>query len=435
MGTPTFVLDIGRTMKVIILCLLLGTTLGAPGGPTFKEFEEEQHEKFMDPEEEAAAAKEFEKHEAQVEENNADYEAGNSNFMEEVEPWDDESDEEFEKEKEGLIIDDMTRTIPEGRGMGLIDTPEHEKVNTPEEIAFFEEIYAKYDRASIPATWDSRAKGWVSAVKNQGACGSCAAFAAVGAAESSLLKAGAAKASLDLSEQWLVDCKPANANGCNGASLSTYQQHMASTGNLMHENERPYKGSTTFQCPSGPYWSPGYKIVKAPTAWSPTDEQIMKHIMEFGATVVGLYASDSGFGHYKKGVFDKCYNGKGNHAVVAVGWGTEKNIPYWLIKNSWGPNWGDKGYIKIKRGTCYINKAGSIPLVSVKTTGQAGPVKPAPTPAPSADCDMSKYFGPITGTYYIRANGKRIKVVCHAGKCMVPGAKNSCIAICGQDPC
>ena len=148
--------------------------------------------------------------------------------------------------------------------------------------------------------------GWVSAVKNQGACGSCAAFAAVGAAESSLLKAGAAKASLDLSEQWLVDCKPANANGCNGASLSTYQQYMASTGNLMHENERPYKGSTTFQCPSGPYWSPGYKITKAPTAWRATDEQIMKHIMEFGATVVGLYASDSGFGHYKKGVFDKC---------------------------------------------------------------------------------------------------------------------------------
>merc|ERR1711910_136819 len=111
-------LDIGRTMKVIILCLLLGTTLGAPGGPTFEEFEESLNEKFLDPKEEAAAKEEFAKHEAQVEENNADYEAGNSNFMEEVEPRDDESDEEFEKEKEGLITDDMTRTIPEGRGMG-----------------------------------------------------------------------------------------------------------------------------------------------------------------------------------------------------------------------------------------------------------------------------------------------------------------------------
>merc|ERR1712038_422873 len=124
--TLTFVLDIGRTMKVIILCLLLGTTLGAPGGPTFKEFEEEQHEKFLDPEEEAAAKEEFAKHEAEVEKNNADYEAGKSNYKEEVEPWDDQPDQEFEKENEGLLpIDDMT----EARGMGLIITPEHERIN------------------------------------------------------------------------------------------------------------------------------------------------------------------------------------------------------------------------------------------------------------------------------------------------------------------
>ena len=146
-------------MKVIILFLLLGTTLGAPG-ETFEEFEEKNNEVFLDPHEEADAKEEFAKHEAQVEENNADYEAGNSNFMEEVEPWDDETDEEFEKEKEGLDPPaDMTRIIPEERGMGLIVTPEHERINTPEEMAFFDEIYAKYDRESIPATWDSRAKG------------------------------------------------------------------------------------------------------------------------------------------------------------------------------------------------------------------------------------------------------------------------------------
>merc|ERR1712203_1309459 len=139
-------------------------------------------------------------------------------------------------------------------------------------------------------------------------------------------------------------------------------------------------------------WSRGYKITKAPVAWRPSDEQIMKHVMEFGATAVALYASDKGFGHYKSGVFDKCNNNKVNHAVLIVGWGTEKNIPYWLIKNSWGSGWGDVGYIKIKRGTCYINKYGSSPVVSVKTTGQAGPVKPAPTPPASADCDLSKYF-------------------------------------------
>ena len=142
-------------MKVIILCLLLGTTLGAPGGPTFEEFEEGLNEKFLDPKEEAAAKEEFAKHEAQVEENNADYEAGKSNYKEEVEPWDDQSDQEFEKEKEGLLpIDDMTT-----RGMGLIITPEHERINTPEEIAYFDELVAKYVRAGVPDTWDSRAKG------------------------------------------------------------------------------------------------------------------------------------------------------------------------------------------------------------------------------------------------------------------------------------
>ena len=71
-------------------------------------------------------------------------------------------------------------------------------------------------------------------------------------------------------------------------------------------------------------------------------------------------------------------NEKVNHGVLIVGWGTENNIPYWLIKNSWGPGWGDSGYIKVKRGTCYINKYASVPLVSVKTTGQADPVNPAP---------------------------------------------------------
>ena len=125
--------------------------------PTFKEFEDKYHIKFIDPREEAAAKEEFAKHEAQVEQNNADYEAGMSNFKEEVEPWDDETIEQFEKEKEGLYP--ITRFPEEARGMGVIITPEHERINTPEDVAFFDQIYGKYDRSSIPATWDSRAKG------------------------------------------------------------------------------------------------------------------------------------------------------------------------------------------------------------------------------------------------------------------------------------
>ena len=75
-----------------------------------------------------------------------------------------------------------------------------------------------------------------------------------------------------------------------------------------------------------------------------------------------------------------------NHAVLAVGWGSEertadggwksctsgpKCIPYWIIKNSWGTQWGELGFGKIKRGTCGINSYGAVTLKAVKTTGVA----------------------------------------------------------------
>ena len=129
-------------------------------------------------------------------------------------------------------------------------------------------------------------------------------------------------------------------------------------------------------------------------------------------------------------------NTKVNHGVIIVGWGTENDIPYWLIKNSWGASFGDNGYIKVKRGTCYINKYGSAAIAVEKTTGEADPVDPnTPTPVPSGDCDMSSEYGLIMGNKVFIHNGKRVTAVCHNGLCMVDGAENSCIAICGKDPC
>ena len=63
-------------------------------------------------------------------------------------------------------------------------------------------------------------------------------------------------------------------------------------------------------------------------------------------------------------------NSQINHAVLAVGWGSEGGIPYWIIKNSWG-KWGQNGFGKLKRGTCGINSYGAVTLKAVKTTGVA----------------------------------------------------------------
>ena len=82
--------------------------------------------------------------------------------------------------------------------------------------------------------------------------------------------------------------------------------------------------------------------------------KLKKLIKTYGAALTVIYASDSSFSNYKSGVFDKCTGTKPNHAVLAIGWGKEKGVDYWLIKNSWGATWGNKGTVKVKQGTCGI---------------------------------------------------------------------------------
>jgi len=481
-------------MKIIVLCLLLGTAIGAPEKDlTIQEFEEKFHQKFADPKDEADAAEELAKREAEIDEQNEKFANGEANFDEELEPWDDLSEDEIIKEKTGLE-EGEERFNP--MRTGLLMKPEHERVNTPEERAFLDEIYAKYDRDSIPASWDSRAKGWVTVAKNQKSCGSCSAFAQIGMAETSLIKAGAKKEGMDLSEDWVINCRQDGSDVCDGAHISDYAQYMVKKGGLIHEKTSPYttqKGSKTGPCVTKPYWSPGYKFVKTVVEWGPagwgknqgpTDEQIMMQVMEHGSSVIGVYAHGPVFS-YKSGVLDTCSNEKGiNHAVLAVGWGTENGIPYWIIKNSWG-SWGQNGFGKIKRGTCGINSYGAVTLKAVKTTGVADDIPEDPTICKNKHehsdgkahercvlwknkgyckgkyeawmskncgqtcglctpkggyCDVKHLFGEITGKWKLGMTGsdgtfRDADGLCDAGKCYVIGMANSCKAICGKDPC
>ena len=127
-------------------------------------------------------------------------------------------------------------------------------------------------------------------------------------------------------------------------------------------------------------------------------------VYKYGAVATGIYAGDNGFGNYNKGVFDQCSSTQINHAVTVVGYGTESGNPYWLVKNSWGDNWGDGGYIKIARGKTECGIGGNCAAVECSKTGTAAPAPQAPAPAPipaNQICDISNLYGNsnITGTY------------------------------------
>ncbi len=194
------------------------------------------------------------------------------------------------------------------------------------------------------ATLPSAYTGYSTTPKNQGACGSCWAFAAIGLLESVILKNDGIE--VDLSEQHMNSCNPFNW-GCSGGFWPN--DMLVDTG-AVYESCYPYT-ATDSAC------VPGCAIAYTIQSWGfvtedwvvPPTEAIKQAIYTYGAVQVGVYA-DRTMQAYTSGVINKCkkrvrYT---NHAVMLVGWDDAKGA--WLMKNSWGTGWGENGYCWITYG-------------------------------------------------------------------------------------
>ena len=117
------------------------------------EFEDEFHELWSDPEEEALAAKELADEEASIEQDNLDYANGKSSYSEKLNALSALPEDEFEAEKVGGIEG------PTGYAKGLIETPEAERTLSPEDQAYLDKIYEDLDREYIPSSYDARSQG------------------------------------------------------------------------------------------------------------------------------------------------------------------------------------------------------------------------------------------------------------------------------------
>ncbi|KAF7205368.1 procathepsin L [Nothobranchius furzeri] len=225
-------------------------------------------------------------------------------------------------------------------------------------------LFMKPNFLEAPSSVDWRPLGYVTAVKNQGPCGSCWAFSATGALEGQLFRM-AGKLVL-LSEQNLVDCSiPEGNHGCGGGWMNSAFQYVVDQGGLDTEACYPYRGRNQ-ACGYNPSCSAvnvtGY--VNVPEG---SEAALMDAVASVGPVSVAIDASKYSFQFYSSGVYyEPSCSPTPDHGVLVVGYGSTSSENYWLVKNSWGTGWGDQGYIlmsKDKNNNCAIASYASYPLV------------------------------------------------------------------------
>jgi KDEL-tailed cysteine endopeptidase len=220
----------------------------------------------------------------------------------------------------------------------------------------------------VPYSVDWRNQNAVTPVKNQGQCGSCWAFSSTGALEGSNAIVNGELVSL--SEQQFVDCSGSYGNnGCSGGIMDdafTYAMEHS----VCSEQNYSYEGSdgSCHKCS-------GQVRVKSCYNVPSNNELALKKAVSLQPVSIAIEADQSQFQFYSKGVFSGKCGTKLDHGVLLVGYGEEDSQLYWLVKNSWGPKWGDSGYIKIARndtegqpGLCGIAMTPSYPVVEKEET-------------------------------------------------------------------
>ena len=195
--------------------------------------------------------------------------------------------------------------------------------------------------SALPKTVDWRTKGAVTPVKNQNLCGSCWAFATVGSLEGfyALRKGPIA----NLSAQQLVDCadKKYGNSGCDGGYIQNALHYTVDAG-IVTETEYPYTGRVQSCKRTGTPKVTHRGCENVPLR----DVDALKAAVAKGPVAAYVEADHSSFAYYGGGIIDSPYcfkNNDVNHVIVVVGYTEDA----WICKNSWGPYWGEKGYVYI----------------------------------------------------------------------------------------
>ncbi|KAH8307750.1 hypothetical protein KR044_012242, partial [Drosophila immigrans] len=306
----------------------------------FNAFKLKHHKVYKDVSEELKRLQIFVENKKLIESHNKRYAAGEESYKMGVNKFSDMSPEEFQR----LVL---TSLNPADSQDGI------------------DYIYNPSAKATLPSAVDWRLSGAVNPVKNQGSCGSCWAFSAVGALESHHILS--TQQSVSLSEQNLVDCTrgaPYNNHGCGGGWPIAALNYVKDNGGINTASYYPYEGLDK-SCRYNKNYI-GSKVSAIIQIEKGNESALASAVANKGPISVCIDASL--FQYYQSGVFNEpSCSQSSNHCIVVDGYGTDSDGgDYWLARNSWGENWGESGYIRMARNRdnqCAIASYAIYPLL------------------------------------------------------------------------
>lgn len=239
------------------------------------------------------------------------------------------------------------------------------------------------EKAPLPAAFNWRDVSGCPPIRDQGACGSCWAFATVGPLECNILiKDGL---TVDLSEQWLLSCNQeteppvllGGAWSCEGGWFAHGYHTGEKTdpcggGGAVLESSLPYAADDTVACAcpyAHPFLAQDWAYV-GPEEGLPPAEEIKRAIYEYGPVGAGVFV-DVNFASYRSGVFNAGSVQTPNHGIVLVGWDDSLGAQgAWLLRNSWGTDWGEDGYMWIEYGRSNVGFSANFLVYAPQEPGQ-----------------------------------------------------------------
>jgi hypothetical protein len=241
-----------------------------------------------------------------------------------------------------------------------------------------------------PPVFDWRTHGVVTAVKDQGQCGSCWSFSTTGCVESAWAVAG--NTLVSLSEQQLVSCDGAS-EGCDGGYPFSAIDWIAANGSDTEESYPYVSGDgTTRQCNTSSAHVlsavnvSGFYVVPTNASAGTGEDAMADWTAAYSPLSILVDAMTQLWWPYIGGVMTGCCDTAVDHAVLLVGFNASDSAQRWFaIKNSWSEQWGEGGYLRLLRGE---NECGltTQPIVASVAGGLLPPPPPSPPPRPVWQC-------------------------------------------------